>query len=303
MAVSLQSFDLNLLASLDALLSERNVTRAARRCHVTQSTMSGTLRRLRDQFDDQLLVRSGRRYELSPLAQSLAISIRQILLQIEATVTSRPLFDPRTGKRTFRIMASDYATTIYLSRVIRQVASLAPHLSFEIVPINAPVESIRSGSVDLCITGSAEVAAEIDADPLLRSDALFADKHARVVDIGHPLHGRPSLEDTIDYPQVVAHFPGIGAGPPPMADRQRGPQATITVPGFGAIAALVAGTLAIGIMPQRLVALLPADAGLRVLDVEAPPLAFTERLLWHSRFAYDPAFGWLRSAMLETARD
>jgi DNA-binding transcriptional LysR family regulator len=303
LAVTLQSFDLNLLASLDALLSERNVTRAARRCHVTQSTMSGTLRRLRDQFDDQLLIRSGRRYELSPLAQSLAISVRQILLQIEATVTSRPLFDPRTGKRTFRIMASDYATTIYLARVIRHVASLAPHLSFDILPINAPVESIRSGSVDLCITGSAEVAAEIDADSLLRSDVLFSDAHARVVDIGHPLHGRVAFEETLDYPQVTAQFAGIGGGRVATSVTQRAPRATITVPGFGAIAALVAGTRAIGIMPQRLVALLPPDAGLRVLDVEAAPLAFTERLLWHSRFAYDPAFGWLRSAMLEAARD
>jgi LysR family nod box-dependent transcriptional activator len=299
-AVSLQSFDLNLLASLDALLSERNVTKAARRCHVTQSTMSGTLRRLRDQFDDQLLIRSGRRYDLSPLAQSLAISVRQILLQIEATVTSRPLFDPRTGKRTFRIMASDYATTIYLSRVVRHIAPLAPHLSFDILPINAPVESIRSGSVDLCVTGSAEVAAEIDADPLLRGDALFSDSHARVVDAGHPLHGRVRLEDTLDYPHVTAQFAGIGAGRSPTSVV---PRASITVPGFGSIAALVAGTLAIGMIPFRLLALLPADAGIRLLDVEAPPLAFTERLLWHSRFAYDPAFGWLRSAMLETARD
>ena len=63
----MQNFDLNLLASLDALLAEKNVTRAAKKMHVTQSTMSGILRRLRDQFDDELLIRNGRRYDLSPL--------------------------------------------------------------------------------------------------------------------------------------------------------------------------------------------------------------------------------------------
>ena len=69
----MHNFDLNLLLSLDALLAEKNVTRAAKKMHVTQSTMSGTLRRLRDQFDDELLIRNGRRYDLSPFAQSLAI--------------------------------------------------------------------------------------------------------------------------------------------------------------------------------------------------------------------------------------
>ena len=87
--------------------------------HVTQSTMSGILRRLRDQFDDELLVRNGRRYDLSPFAQSLAISVRQTILQIDSTISAKPLFDPENRiAASFRIMASDYSTMVYLARGI-----------------------------------------------------------------------------------------------------------------------------------------------------------------------------------------
>jgi len=132
----MQNFDLNLLASLDALLAERNVTRAAKKMHVTQSTMSGILRRLRDQFDDELLIRNGRRYDLSPFAQSLAISVRQTILQIDSTISAKPLFDPKKDRRSFRIMASDYSTIVYLSAVLRRIEKYAPCLSYDIVPIN-----------------------------------------------------------------------------------------------------------------------------------------------------------------------
>src|ERR1700692_4998161 len=127
----MQNFDLNLLSSLDALLAERNVTRAAKKMRATQSTMSGILRRLRDQFDDELLVRNGRRYDLSPFAQSLAITVRQTILQIDSTISAKPLFDPKKDRRRFRIMASDYSTMVYLSAVFRRVEKQAPYLRYD----------------------------------------------------------------------------------------------------------------------------------------------------------------------------
>jgi len=150
----MQHFDFNLLASLDALLAEKNVTRAAQKMHVTQSTMSGILRRLRDQFGDELLVRIGRRYELSSFAQSLTISVRQTILQIDSTISAKPLFDPKKDRRRFRIMASDYNTMVYLSAVFRRVRRQAPHLSYDIVPINSPLDHILDGAVEMCVTGN-----------------------------------------------------------------------------------------------------------------------------------------------------
>jgi LysR family transcriptional regulator, nod-box dependent transcriptional activator len=256
----MQNFDLNLLASLDALLSEKSVSRAARKTHVAQSTMSGILRRLRDQFDDQLLVRYGRRCELSPLAQSLAISVRQILLQIESTVSSRPLFNPETDKRRFRIMASDYGTVVYLSAVFRQTERLAPHLSFDIVPINSPLDSIRSGAVDLCVTGNPDIRFDVGSDQLLRSDVLFSEVYCCVVARDHPLRDAVTLDQFFQFPHVVAQFSGVTMVTSGLraSGGQNRSNPIINVSGFSVIPSLVCGTASIGILPSRMLDAAPA---------------------------------------------
>lgn len=297
----MQNFDLNLLASLDALLAEKNVTRAAQRMNVTQSTMSGILRRLRDQFDDELLVRNGRRYELSPLAQSLVISVRQTLLQIESTVSAKPLFDPRRDRRRFRIMASDYGTMVYLSAVFRRIAKLAPHLSYDIVPINSPLENVRSGTVDMCITGNPYTQMEVKSDQLLRLDTLFSEIYCCIVDDEHPLHGTISLRQLFDYPHVVAQFSGVTMATSELLAGMGGKGANpiINVSSFYVIPALVRGTNSIGILPSRVMDVAAERQQLRKLDAAFELPSFTEHLIWHSRFAYDPAFCWLRSVMLD----
>ncbi len=297
----MQNFDLNLLASLDALLAEKNVTRAAQRMNVTQSTMSGILRRLRDQFDDELLVRNGRRYELSPLAQSLVISVRQTLLQIESTVSAKPLFDPRRDHRRFRLMASDYGTMVYLSAVFRRIAKLAPHLSYDIVPINSPLENVRSGTVDMCITGNPYTQMEVKSDQLLRSDTLFSEVYCCIVDEDHPLRGTISLKQLFDYPHVVAQFSGVTMATSELLAGMGGKSANpiINVSSFYVIPTLVRGTHSIGILPSRVMDVAGERQQLRKLDVAFELPSFTEHLIWHSRFAYDPAFCWFRSVMLD----
>jgi DNA-binding transcriptional LysR family regulator len=299
----MQNFDLNLLASLDALLAERNVTRAAKKMHVTQSTMSGILRRLRDQFDDILLIRDGRRYELSPFAQSLAISVRQTILQIDSTVSAKPLFDPQKDRRKFRIMASDYSTMVYLSALFRHIEKLAPYLSYDIVPINTPLDHVRGGSVDLCITGNPYSQAEASADPLLRTDVLFSEVYCCVVDDDHPLRGIVSLDQLFEFPHVMAQFAGVTMQTSELkvgSTRHR-TNPIINVPSFNVIPALVRGTSAIGILPTRMMEVTPGLSNLRTLAVAFEMPSFTEHLIWHSRFSYDPAFCWLRSVMLGVA--
>jgi hypothetical protein len=105
-------FDLNLLRSLDALLAERNVTRASERLFVTQQAMSGALRRLREHFENELLVRVGRQMELTPLARSLALPVREALLKAETALNTQPSFDPVTAKGTVRVAMSDYTSLV-----------------------------------------------------------------------------------------------------------------------------------------------------------------------------------------------
>jgi DNA-binding transcriptional LysR family regulator len=297
----MHNFDLNLLASLDALLAEKNVTRAAKKMHVTQSTMSGILRRLRDQFEDELLIRNGRRYELSPFAQSLAISVRQTILQIDSTISAKPLFEPKKDRRRFRIMASDYSTMVYLSAVFRRIEKQAPYLSYDIVPINSPLEHVRSGTVDLCVTGNPFTQADATSDQLLRADTLFSEVYCCVVDADHPLCGRITLDQLFEFPHVVAQFAGVTMQTSELktgAVRSRSNPIT-NVSTFNVIPTLVRGTRSIGILPSRLTEAASERSGLRTLDVAFEMPSFTEHLIWHSRFAYDPAFCWLRSVMLE----
>jgi LysR family nod box-dependent transcriptional activator len=298
----MNNFDFNLLASLDALLAEKNVTRAAKKMHVTQSTMSGILRRLRDQFDDELLVRNGRRYDLSPFAQSLAISVRQTILQIDSTISAKPLFDPKKDRRQFRIMASDYSTMVYLSTVFRRIEKQAPHLSYDVLPINSPLDHVRGGTVDLCITGNPYSQAEASSDPLLRADTLFSEVYCCVVDDDHPLRGIVTLDQLFEFPHVMAQFSGVTmqTGELRVGSARNRTNPVINVPSFNVIPALVRGTGSVGILPSRMMEVAPAWSGLRTLAVAFEMPSFTEHLIWHSRFAYDPAFCWLRSIMLGT---
>src|SRR5436190_22631315 len=117
--MDLREFDLNLLVALDALLTERNVTRAGKRLRVGQSAMSGTLARLRRLFHDQLLVSVGRRMTLTPLAQELVDPVREILLLVRGAIATKSHFDAATSTHHFSIALSDYATTILMADMLR----------------------------------------------------------------------------------------------------------------------------------------------------------------------------------------
>ena len=110
--MNLRQFDLNLLLALDALLKEKNVTRAAERLFMSQPAMSGMLARLRQSFDDELLVRVGRNFELTEFAAGIAERVHQCVLELEELVGSKPSFSPAAETRSFSIAASDYAVLL-----------------------------------------------------------------------------------------------------------------------------------------------------------------------------------------------
>src|SRR5512134_3427954 len=119
--MNLAQIDLNLLVALDALLSERHVTRAADRVGLSQPAMSGALARLRIMFHDELLVRVGREYQPTALALDLQEPLRQLLQLAEETVQRRPSFDPACDRRVFTVVASDYSAYMALHPLLRHV--------------------------------------------------------------------------------------------------------------------------------------------------------------------------------------
>src|SRR5690606_42064808 len=119
--MDIRRFDLNLLVTLDALLAEQNVSRAARRLYLSQSATSAALARLRGLLNDPLLVRQGARMVATPFAEGLKGPLHAILAEIERTLSNEQRFDAAASQRTFRIAATDYAAFTVVARLAERL--------------------------------------------------------------------------------------------------------------------------------------------------------------------------------------
>lgn len=147
-----KGLDLNLLIALDALLDEKSVSRAAIRTFRSQPTMSGALARLRDHFQDELLVPVGRKLVLTSFAESLVLPVRHILDLIDDTIDVGRKFDPRTASRTFRICVNDFMIELLMPDVALRIAREAPNVILELVSAaSGAAELLENGSVDLLL--------------------------------------------------------------------------------------------------------------------------------------------------------
>lgn len=291
-------FDLNLLSALDALVNECNVTRAADKLCVTQPTMSGMLQRLRYQFDDQLLVRNGRIMELTPFATSLIGPVREALSSVEALIHTEALFDPATSSRLFSVMASDYCTSLFLPRVIARLAEIAPGIRLSVHALNAPVERMISGEVDLCICPDDWGGI---GEEKLQHEHLFSDEFVYLVSQNHPLGSASTLEECLRYPHVGVQMAGVSSTIDAMAIRRVAPgfQPAYSVADFTMVPCLIADTSFVGLVQRRL-----AENAARHLPVRSfkPPFAVTgveEALLWHPRHLEELSHRWLRGLLME----
>jgi DNA-binding transcriptional LysR family regulator len=147
----LTALDLNLLVVLQAVLAERNVTRAARRVGLSQSAASHALARLRQVLLDPLLVRSGRRLDLTPRAVALLPALERGLLELSSAVTGEPRFDPRTARRSFTMSMADYGQAVLLPPVLARLRAQAPGFDLAVVAFPNTLELMDTGKVDLAL--------------------------------------------------------------------------------------------------------------------------------------------------------
>ncbi|KKC27007.1 LysR family transcriptional regulator [Sphingomonas sp. SRS2] len=297
----MSSLDLNLLPALDALLSHRNVTAAARQIGVSQPTMSGMLGRLREQLDDPLLTRVGRSMELTARGVALLPEVRQMLLALEKLTTVESDFDAAALRRHFRIMASEFGLFLLLPRIIAQIAAVAPHVTFEMVAIDKPVDSVYGGLIELCLTGDIITHAVGEAARAVRTRTLMEDRFVGIVDLAHPLRGKASSDDLLVYPHVATHFLGSKYAVEDIAisglsDRH---PPRVRVPSFLSIAPMVAGTDSIGLAPARLAPQICSLGGVREIELPRDTARIAIKMLWHMRHDHDPAHEWLRGIVLD----
>jgi LysR family transcriptional regulator, nod-box dependent transcriptional activator len=293
--------DLNLLTALKALLAEKNVTRAGESVHVTQSAMSGILARLRDYFGDPLIVQVGRKMELTPLAESLVEPVTDVLLRIDATIATRPEFNPLTTRRHFSVVASDYSINVLLLDVLRHVHRDAPNMSLEFrTPSESAAAELEAGEVDFIVNP------ESQNSPQQSGVVLFEDSYTVVVGADNSEVG-DSI--TIDQYLALRHvaFKSGRHGLPHfeswMANRYGDERRVeVVAHSFYLLPQLVLGTARVATMHTRMASQIAGSLRVRLVKPAFEIPRLIEVLQWHKYRDLDPGSMWLRDMIVAGAR-
>jgi DNA-binding transcriptional LysR family regulator len=283
--------DLNLLVTLDVLLAEGSVARAARRLRLSPSAMSRTLARLRQATGDPLLVRAGRGLVPTPRAIELRARVGPLVQDAEAVLRPAEKLDLRRLVRTFTLRTSEGFVENFGPDLIARVGAEAPGVRLRFVQKpDKDSTPLREGTVDL-ETGVVGTA----TSPEVRAQALFRDRFAGVVRTGHPLtQGEITPARFAAGRHICVSRRGLDRGPVDEALAPLGLEREIAVivDGFSAALALARASDLIASVPERHTGTLRSGMHSFPLPVATPEI--TVALLWHPRLDADPAHRWLR---------
>jgi DNA-binding transcriptional LysR family regulator len=289
--MTVAGMDLNLLIALRAMLEEANVTRAGERIGMAQPAMSTALARLRRHYRDDLLVRVGRDYELTPFAKSLLPLVQQAMPLVEQALALRDDFDPATSARAFSITLSDYAFTVINDPLLRQIAEQAPGIRVEVGPI----------PWDMHISDRGLLQYDFLVGPLGcgftgESATLFTDRFVCVVDPAHDrlAGGSLSLKDFENLPHAVANF-GPNLTPLDRALSAKGIRQNprVSTVGWLSLPFVVAGTDLVAALPERLARRVADLARVTVVEPPFGEVDLVEAVWWHPTRESDPGHRWL----------
>lgn len=296
----LRDLDLNLLVSLDALLREAHVSRAAARLEMSQSAMSLALSKLRALFDDPLLIKTGSGLVPTSRAEELAPRVEEALRHIDRLLLSRQAFEPAKARDTITLIVTDYIDFVVMPTVVKEMAECAPHMTFRIVGPNPNRlgEVFRSGEVDVSVSYFP------NPPTSLRSRPLFQDRLVGIARRGHPfLHGPRDIDAFCDAAHVIIE-PGAATWYNAQVDEKlqvvgRERRVLLSKPTFLGVPFIVEQTDLLATLPER-----AARGFARFTDIELfePPLALTPFdvvLLWHDRTHTSPAHRWFRERIIE----
>ncbi|MFL5307284.1 MAG: LysR family transcriptional regulator [Polyangia bacterium] len=294
--MSLSAIDLNLLVTLDVVLAEKSVVRAARRLHVTPSAVSNALARLRAAVGDPLLVRHGRGVLPTPRAAALAPAIGRALRDLDQAIHGDS-FDPATTDRELRLAIADVFQIVKLPSIVAAVAAKMPRARLRVLSIDTLVASGGLGGTEVDVVIGAG-----DKGPGVHATPLYEERVVLVARAGHPvLRGRASKPKLAAVRHVeVQVAPGQGNQRLAAAYAAQGVRRDIAVvvPTFTAAAAIVAATDLVASLPASLLDVLGPRLALRRVTAPLPALATTINLLWHERTHHDPALRAFRELLL-----
>jgi len=298
--VLLRNIDLNLLVVLDALLTEKHVTRTGVRLHLSQPAISHSLNKLRVLLDDPLLIRQGNEVVLSALAQNLQAPLKEILGQIETLLGQSIDFVPADSQRTLRIAMSDYGAAIVLPKLLVQLRAQAPGTSLVVIQDSrlGMLEQVGQGRIDLAIGVFPAPGADIC------TEVLFEETFTCLLDRRSlPENGVLDLDSYLARPHLLVSMDGNTRGEVDNVLRARGlkRRVAVNVPHWGTAPGMIADTDLILTVATRTLTNVPFGDTLVAM---APPLTvapFNYVQAWHNRFNQDPAHRWLRELVKQVS--
>lgn len=294
--LALSRLDLNIVTALDALLTERNVTRAAERLTLSQPALSASLARLRVHFDDPLLVRRGRVHDLTPLGERLAALTGSALNRLYAIFQATSVFDPASAVRDFVIHCSDHSATTVGRKVRTLAGRFAPGVTLRFVHQAAAAQNPPPPEELLAMADGAILPLGVlHSSPHInllneRWVCIVSENNSRVGD-------ELTLNDLSELPWVTNYHNPHLAIPPVRHLHLLGirPRVDTVVEGFLALPYFVSDTDRIAFVPEGVADQMPETLGVRKMT---PPFATLHHELafwWHPALDEDPGHAWLRS--------
>jgi DNA-binding transcriptional LysR family regulator len=299
--MNLRHLDLNLLLVLDTLLVERNVTRAAARLGVSQSTVSAALAKLRMLFDDDLFIKQPLGMQPTPRALSLQGPLAEVMAAIQDSVLSQAAFDPARAQRTFVLVLGELGQILFAPRLVQFLRQHAPGVSLKVVS-EGPSQRLRlleSGEAELAIGYFPEFA----DGPLFQQKLYAAQPFVCLARRGHPVLGVESSTVSMGRFAGLEHaVVGTEGGYPLLYEptmRRLGitRRVAIELPGLSATPGLLLSSDLVALVPQGLAVLFCREGKLVAhgLDLQLPLCEV--RQFWHRRLHHDPGLVWLRQSV------
>jgi LysR family nod box-dependent transcriptional activator len=300
----LNRFDLNLLLALDALLHERNVTRAAERVFLSQPAMSSALARLREFFGDPLLVRVGRDLELTPRGRALMEPVHEMLLKAQAVLDAQPIFDPATAQRTFKMMIPDFVVPWLMPTALRRLLQTAPGIRVEIESWSAsgPARLVEGAIQFLVALDSPRILGLASFPDSLCSARLQPMRWVCAVSADHPeIKDELSREQFLSHPHIYVRAEGDTL---PARDSVRKHlriqlDVRVTTDDVLEIPFMLPGTPLIAMMPEGLAKQLAPCLSIKTFEIpEGIVPSRRVDLFWHRRDESDPGHAWMRELIV-----
>lgn len=296
-----KNLDLNLLVVLDLLLTERNVSRAADKMHVTQSTMSNALARLRDYFEDPLLIAVGRKMELTPRAESMRHAVRDIIVRVESAISTDAQFDPSQTSRQFKILLSDYSMTVLMPLVLALAEAERSLAQFHFLPqAESPERAIERGDADLVIAPRHFISS---SHP---SEFLYEDRFVCVAWKEGRYGESPLTEEQYlgaGHIRMVPPAAGISFDTASLESRGITRRIEVSCYSFASLPYLVVGTDRLATVHGLIAARAAQSLPIVCHEMPLPFLPVEQCLQWHDYRSHDPAIVWLRRIIRAAANE